>query len=692
MALNYQAAVNITANYTGDRQVQKAKDDFRQLGTNVADMKNGMSNAVGALKALAGAFVVREAVEFAKNLLDVGVQMDELRQKTGISVEVLSSMKSAAEDNGLEFEKLEGGLKKYSVTLAQAQAGNQKSVAGFQAMGLSLKDLKNQSPDQVLAKLADKFQAMQDGPTKAALAASIFGQKVGPDLIPLLNKGSDALDKFGLKMSTEFAARAHAFEDTMNAIKRSSQQVGVDALDKLLPTLQEIANAFIDFNKKSAPGADTMLKISDGMRLLATGAIGLATVFGEGLDTIKSALDSLGTFMGEWIANRVDRLKTFGEEASLAFKGQWDKISVIENEFQARTLDSQKRVSDESQRIREEYFKRSEDRIKKFQDFQAAVSKNAGNSTGAAADTKPDTSNKTSGASEYDRTQYVADLKLIEKLKSEKEKQQQLNDLEAKKVDLSTAAYQKQKLALDDNIKNHEELKHVLPEHQAEVKKLQDSVEALKQAEIDQAEQEKKSFGAGAKEAFKSYAEAAADTAAQTKHLFTTALTGIEDAFVELVKNGKLSFKSLADAIETELIRIAVRKAILAGITSVGLGAATGGAAFADGGVMTSSGPVPLKKYANGGVATSPQMALFGEGSRPEAYVPLPDGRSIPVTMKGQGGNGTSVMVNVTVNSDGSTQSDTQSSEQKGKDLGKLLEVQMTEFVLKQKRPGGLLA
>lgn len=51
------------------------------------------------------------------------------------------------------------------------------------------------------------------------------------------------------------------------------------------------------------------------------------------------------------------------------------------------------------------------------------------------------------------------------------------------------------------------------------------------------------------------------------------------------------------------------------------------------GGVMTSAGQVPLKKYASGGVADTPQLAVFGEGSTPEAYVPLPDGRRIPVAM-----------------------------------------------------------
>jgi hypothetical protein len=68
---------------------------------------------------------------------------------------------------------------------------------------------------------------------------------------------------------------------------------------------------------------------------------------------------------------------------------------------------------------------------------------------------------------------------------------------------------------------------------------------------------------------------------------------------------------------------------------------------FADGGIMTGRGPLALHRYAWGGIANAPQLAMYGEGSTPEAYVPLPDGRSIPVTMSAppansnwQGGGG----------------------------------------------------
>lgn len=107
---------------------------------------------------------------------------------------------------------------------------------------------------------------------------------------------------------------------------------------------------------------------------------------------------------------------------------------------------------------------------------------------------------------------------------------------------------------------------------------------------------------------------------------------------------------------------------------------------FAMGGIMTSMGPLKLKRYAAGGIASAPQLAMFGEGSRPEAYVPLPDGRSIPVTMKGNG-----VGANVTVNVDASG-SQAQGNSANANALGRAIGAAVQAELIKQKRPGGLLA
>ena len=50
--------------------------------------------------------------------------------------------------------------------------------------------------------------------------------------------------------------------------------------------------------------------------------------------------------------------------------------------------------------------------------------------------------------------------------------------------------------------------------------------------------------------------------------------------------------------------------------------------------------PFPVSAFANGGMVKGPTLGLVGEGKYNEAIVPLPDGRSIPVQMRGAGGTG----------------------------------------------------
>lgn len=145
------------------------------------------------------------------------------------------------------------------------------------------------------------------------------------------------------------------------------------------------------------------------------------------------------------------------------------------------------------------------------------------------------------------------------------------------------------------------------------------------------------------------------DTTKQMEEATARWANGAADALTDFVITGKANFADFAESIIRDLVRMQMQAAMghmIKGISSGGwveaAATAIGGFfGFANGGIMSEFGSMPLKKYANGGVAYSPQVAVFGEGRTPEAYVPLPDGRTIPVTMTG--GQAAAPIVNINV-------------------------------------------
>lgn len=201
--------------------------------------------------------------------------------------------------------------------------------------------------------------------------------------------------------------------------------------------------------------------------------------------------------------------------------------------------------------------------------------------------------------------------------------------------------------------------------------KIQENIDALEDrkralaSDLDAS----RAWSTGVNDAINQYIDVATSAANQSRTLFTNAFKSMEDALVQFVKTGKLDFASLADSIISDLIRIQVQENItkpLAGMMKGGGGIdVTGtfldslifgsGGFFANGGIMSPAGALPLNKYAGGGIATSPQLAVFGEGSMNEAFVPLPDGRSIPVQMRGGGGGGVSISMPVSIDARGAS-------------------------------------
>jgi len=239
---------------------------------------------------------------------------------------------------------------------------------------------------------------------------------------------------------------------------------------------------------------------------------------------------------------------------------------------------------------------------------------------------------------------------------------QKLNEEELKRIQINRTLASVIEEAMKAGVENMQELLDL-------INRLRDAMEG--------GGDEKKSF----KDAFKDGIESMGNLAENLGSSLANAFGGASDALADFISTGTADFKEFARSVLQDLTRIFMRYAMfqaVKGIFNLDFSA--------NGNVMTKNGPMPLRKYAMGGIARSPQISVFGEGSTPEAYVPLPDGRSIPVTMKG-GANTVNVeSVNIKIENTGDTLSPAGQ-----KKLANQVQGIVMATLVNQKRSGGML-
>lgn len=132
-----------------------------------------------------------------------------------------------------------------------------------------------------------------------------------------------------------------------------------------------------------------------------------------------------------------------------------------------------------------------------------------------------------------------------------------------------------------------------------------------------------RSWEMGVTKALNNYIDTVSNAAAQSERLFTNAFKGMEDALVSFVQTGKLDFKSLANSIIADLIRIQIQNSIMKPLAQ-----ATSGMSLS--GMFSSAGNFLSGLFkADGGPVAGGQPYIVGEQG-PEWFVPNGAGSIIP--------------------------------------------------------------
>lgn len=299
------ALLRIKAAVTGGEAIQQLGARLGKLNSTANQVGGGLSRLAGSAQGLVGglgALVPLASgaglMALAKSSIDAADNMNDLRQKTGASVESLSQFQQAAEKSGTTLDAVGGAMVKLNRNLAEGKAGK-----SLQEIGISATDAsgKLKSTDQIMLELAGKFEKMPDGAEKTALAMDLFG-KSGAALIPMLNMGDEAIKKLGVTMTGEFAAQADELNDKFVDLQTGVTRLAVGLGTALMPALQVVTDALIGalniFTQLPGPlqaivGGFTALVI--GLAILAPAITAVVTII-----TALTALPVAATIAG-WL-------------------------------------------------------------------------------------------------------------------------------------------------------------------------------------------------------------------------------------------------------------------------------------------------------------------------------------------------------------------------------------------------------
>lgn len=127
-------------------------------------------------------------------------------------------------------------------------------------------------------------------------------------------------------------------------------------------------------------------------------------------------------------------------------------------------------------------------------------------------------------------------------------------------------------------------------------------------------------WATGAKDAMNEYVDHATNAAERTKDLFSRSFKAMEDALVDFVKTGKLDFKSLANTIISEIIRIQVQQSMTAAMGGSGGGGGFLGLLLKGVGMLSGGGTNEISA-SDASMIDSANESMYGNaGGMP--YVP----------------------------------------------------------------------
>lgn len=681
LANNMKKAITVFDN--GGRQLERRQAQIKKNISDWGTKFTGLDGLKASLVGLTAVGIVGGIGALVKSSLDAASAIGDTAQQAGVGVEFLQKLRFAASQSGASFDIMDTALTTLNKNLGDfINTGAGKGAIAFKSLGIDklINGGQVRNAEQAFDAIASNLHKFGSEAVKSSLLAGVFGKEAGPKLLQLMNTGAEGIAKLeaqavslGIVLSTNTVVGAKEASDKLDALGNVIKAQVTGAVTALAPQIAHLADEItkglpdlilwverwadwfgliklspVDKLKAQIKDVQTDIASADGLKnSFWTNPLGLMSM---NIDAKKgqllTKLKGLNADLEKAQAARDPRIgaaATPGPKQHIALTAEQIAQAAKRKELLAQTgVDA----ATASAALLVAQDQTNVQLLKGSADYYAGVQKQINDEYASKVTTAEAEAAKQKATLAKQGTDWkgyatgVANINsaLTDKIAAAAEDRKQKLD-EAGPGSLVRDAL----ISGGQIIKQYGDETSALGLAAGAAARLAFIQQALNDAKLKGVTLSQENIAAITAEADAvGRAAQAGHEAAVSSQDNIQALDTLRGGLADIAVAGLHGFGSLKDAagqfldtLASTILQLYVMKPLLNSLLGESGGSGTGIIGkifgFADGGVITPSGPRQLKRFAGGG--TSRQAAIFGEAG-PEAAVPLPDGRRIPVDLR----------------------------------------------------------
>jgi hypothetical protein len=221
---------------------------LRKIDRTMSKVRRGMSHGlkIGIVSASGAAIGLYAAINKTAASMD---QLAKRARTIEFPIEEFQEWRFVSEQSGVSTDIFEKSMQKFARVIGDAKnkTGSLYTVLKKNDRGLLRQVRVTKDTSEAFEVMVDAIRKVEDPTKKASIAAATFGRS-GIDMINMANLGSKEIEKLRKQMrengvvTAEQAAKAEAYNDMMNRVRKTGMSLMVDVFSPMMPVLTNLAD------------------------------------------------------------------------------------------------------------------------------------------------------------------------------------------------------------------------------------------------------------------------------------------------------------------------------------------------------------------------------------------------------------------------------------------------------------------